>query len=107
MKYLLVTPQFAYNEQGAPTPGGLLQFGRCLARALASSPSLESLDVWCQVVSPRMQPTIQDFVHAYAPPNLHRRIRGFVRRPLPIASPLAESSRHSKSVPVTYTSLNY
>src|SRR5713101_6182578 len=22
MNYLLVTPQFAYNEQGAPTPGG-------------------------------------------------------------------------------------
>jgi phosphatidyl-myo-inositol dimannoside synthase len=106
MKYLLVTPQFAYDEQGAPTPGGLLQFGRCLARALASSPDLESLDVWCQVDSPRMAPAIQALVRAHAHPSLRLRVRGFGGRRLALAGAMAESCRQGKFDRVMYTLVN-
>src|SRR5258708_35925188 len=106
MNYLLVTPQFAYNEQGAPTPGGLLQFGRCLARALASSPSLESLDVWCQVDSARMAAAIRELLRAHAQPGLHLRVRGFGGCRLALACAMAESCRQGKFDRGMYTLLN-
>src|SRR5258708_3382029 len=106
MKYLLVTPQFAYNEQGTPTPGGLLQFGRCLARALASSPSLESLDVWCQVDSPRMTPAIRELVHASSHPGLELRVRGFGGQRTSLAGAMAEACRRGRLDRVIYTLLN-
>jgi phosphatidylinositol alpha-1,6-mannosyltransferase len=106
MKYLLVTPQFAYDEQGTPTPGGLLQFGRCLARALASSLSLESLDVWCQVDSPRMAPAIHELVRDYAHPSLHLRVRGFGGHRLALAGAMAESCRRKQFDRVMYTLVN-
>ncbi len=106
MKYLLVTPQFAYNEQGTPTPGGLLQFGRCLARALASSPSLESLDVWCQVDSPRMAPAIRELVHASSHPGLELRVRGFGGQRTSLAGAMAEACRRGRLDRVIYTLLN-
>src|SRR6185295_4418765 len=106
MKYLLVTPQFAYDAQGTPTPGGLLQFSRCLARALASSPSLSSLDVWCQVDSPRMATQIRELIQAYAHPGLILRIRGFAGRRLALAGAMAESCARRRFDRVMYTLLN-
>src|SRR5713226_6753922 len=91
MKYLLVTPQFAYNEQGTPTPGCLLQFGRCLARALASSPNLESLDIWCQVDAPHTAPAIRDLIQTCAHPGLLLRVRGFGGHRLTLAGAMAKS----------------
>src|SRR5437879_7905967 len=106
MKYLLVTPQFAYDETGCATPGGLLQFGRCLARALASSPSLESLDVWCQVDSPRMAPAINEPVRAYSHPELALRVRGFGGHRLVLAGAMAEACCQNKFDRVMYTLVN-
>ena len=106
MKYLLVTPQFGYDEQGRATPGGLLQFSRCLARALASSPSLGSLDVWCQVDSPGMAPKIREVVKAYAHPGLVLRVRGFGGRRLSLGCAMAESCRRNRFDRVMYTLVN-
>src|SRR6266852_1923534 len=91
MNYLLVTPQFAFDEQGRATPGGLLQFGRCLARALASSPGLKSLDVWCQVDSPHVEPQLRGLVETYAHPGLDLRVRAFGGQRLRLTRALAES----------------
>jgi phosphatidylinositol alpha-1,6-mannosyltransferase len=106
LKFLLVTPQFAYDEQGSPTPGGLLQFNRCLARALASSPGLSSLDVWCQVDSPRREPQMQELVQTYAHPSLGLRVRGFGASRLALLGAMAASCRQGRFDRVTYTLLN-
>jgi phosphatidyl-myo-inositol dimannoside synthase len=104
MKCLLVTPQFAYDEQGCATPGGLLQFGRCLARALASSPGLESLDIWCQVDAPRMAPAIRELVQTFAHPGLTLRVRGFGGHRLTLACAMAKSCQNFDRV--MYTLVN-
>src|SRR6185436_20235009 len=104
MKYLLVTPQFAYDEQARPTPGGLLQFSRCVARALASSPSLTMLDVWCQVDSPRTAAQLRDLVQTHAHPSLHLRVRGFGGSRLALLTTMAASRRRFDRV--MYTLVN-
>src|SRR5947209_11245229 len=91
MRYLLVTPQFGYDEQAKPTPGGLLQFGRCLARALASSPALTSLDVWCQVDSPAAESRIWGIVQAYAHSGLELRVRAFGGSRMALTRAMADS----------------
>ena len=106
MKLLLITPQFAYDERGNPTPGGLLQFSRCLSRALASSPSLSSLDVWCQVDSPRKESQIQERIQAYAHPNLDLHVRGFSGRRLSLAGAMAASCQRGSFDRVMYTLVN-
>jgi len=106
LKYLLVTPQFGYDEQGRATPGGLLQFGRCLARALASSPGLRSLEVWCQVDSPRAEPHIRHLVQEYAHAGLDLRIRAFGGRRLRLCYAMAESCWSRGFDRVMYTLLN-
>jgi len=106
LKYLLVTPQFGYDEHGRATPGGLLQFGRCLARALASSPGLRSLEVWCQVDSPRAEPHIRYVVQEYAHAGLDLRIRAFGGRRLRLCYAMAESCWSQGFDRVMYTLLN-
>jgi phosphatidylinositol alpha-1,6-mannosyltransferase len=106
MRYLLVTPQFGYDERGRITPGGLLQFSRCLARALASSPDLRSLDVWCQVDAPHAGPEIHELVREYAHLRLKLRVRGFGGRRLLLARAMAESCCGGKFDRVMYTLVN-
>jgi phosphatidylinositol alpha-1,6-mannosyltransferase len=106
MKYLLVTPQFGYDEKGRATPGGLLQFGRCLARALASSPDLSSLDIWCQVDSRHKETHIAELAQTYAHPKLDLRVRAFGGRRLSLAGALAESCRRGRFDRVMYTLVN-
>jgi phosphatidyl-myo-inositol dimannoside synthase len=106
MRYLLVTPQFGYDEQGMVMPGGLLQFGRCLARALASSRGLRSLDVWCQVDAPYMQPQIRALVQAYAHRDLELRVRAFGGRRLALIGAMAEACFRRRFDRVMYTLVN-
>src|SRR5437899_12250927 len=106
MKYLLVTPQFGYDSQGRATPGGLLQFGRCVARALASSPGLQSLDVWSQVDSPSAEPMIRELVQTYAHPALDLRVRAFGGRRLLLAGAMAEACWRKRFDRVMYTLVN-
>src|SRR6185436_5011795 len=74
--------------------------------ALASSPSLSSLDVWCQVDSPRMATQIRELIQAYAHPSLILRIRGFAGRRLALAGAMAESCARRRFDRVMYTLLN-
>src|SRR5713101_6069761 len=106
LKYLLVTPQFGYDEKGRAIPGGLLQFSRCLSCALASSPDLHSLDIWCQVDSPGAEPQIRNLIQAHAHPGLVLRVRGFAGRRLSLALAMAEACASRKFDRVIYTLLN-
>jgi phosphatidylinositol alpha-1,6-mannosyltransferase len=106
VRLLLVTPQFGYDELGRPTPGGLLQFSRCLARALASSPRLHSLDVWCQVDAPQSEPDIRAALAPYLRPGLALRVRGFGASRFSLAAAMAESCLNRRFDHVIYALLN-
>ena len=106
MRYLLVTPQFAFDAKARATPGGLLQFGRCLARALASSPGLRSLEVWCQVDSPRAELQIRKLVESYAHPALNLRVRAFGGRRFPMIRAMAEACCRRRFDRVMYALIN-
>jgi len=71
MKYLIVAPQLGFTSSGEIVPGGLLQFGRCVVRALASSPSIEILVIWCQVDSPAASKYIRQMISIYAHPAIN------------------------------------
>jgi phosphatidylinositol alpha-1,6-mannosyltransferase len=101
-----VTPQFACDQAGRATPGGLLQFSRCLARALASSPRLSSLDVWCQVDAPHTEPSIREALEPYLRRGLALRVRGFGASRLSLAAAMAESCFNRRFDHVSYTLLN-
>ena len=45
MKLLLVAPDLGFLPTGEIAPGGLQNFGRCVARALASSPDIQVEDI--------------------------------------------------------------
>jgi len=77
MKYLIVAPQLGYELSGGLVPGGLLQFGRCVARAMASFRNIERLGIWCQVDPPGVEGLISRTVQPYAHPALRLDIRAF------------------------------
>src|SRR5690349_10839839 len=80
MRYLIIVPQLGYELSGELVPGGLLQFGRCVARAMASFSCIEKLGIWCQVDPPGVEGTISRTVQPYAHPDLSLDIRAFGRR---------------------------
>lgn len=77
MRYLLVVPQIGFDLSGGIIPGGLLQFSRCVIRALASSPSIEKLGIWTQVDPHNTEPMIERMVRVYAHPGLELDVRSF------------------------------
>jgi phosphatidyl-myo-inositol dimannoside synthase len=77
MRYLVVAPQLGFTSSGSLIAGGLQQFGRCLVRAVASSPTVKKLGIWSQVESEDVQPFIRNMVRVYAHNQLELDIRGF------------------------------
>jgi glycosyltransferase involved in cell wall biosynthesis len=77
LRYLVVAPQLGYEPSGKIVPGGLLQFGRCIARAMSSSPSIKKLGIWSQVDSPGVEKLIENTVRTYAHASLDLEIRVF------------------------------
>jgi phosphatidyl-myo-inositol dimannoside synthase len=86
MNYLIVAPQLGYEVSGRVVPGGLLQFGRCVARAMASFKSITRLGIWCQVDPPGVEDMIFRMVQPYAHPALQLDIRAFGGQRLSMAS---------------------
>ncbi len=66
MRILLIAPQLGFEQSGAVVPGGLLNFGRCVARVLASSPSVHQLGIWCQVDPAGTEHFIHDMLRVHA-----------------------------------------
>ena len=77
MRYLVIAPQLGFQSDGSVIPGGLLTFGRCVVRALASSPKVEKLGVWCQVDQSAVGPWIERMIQVHAHRNLDLEVRGF------------------------------
>ncbi len=77
MKYLLVAPQLGFAPSGKVFPGGLQQFARCVARALASSPTIEKLGVWSLLELPGTEKIIERLIRVYAHPSLDLEVRVF------------------------------
>jgi phosphatidylinositol alpha-1,6-mannosyltransferase len=66
MRWLLVVPELGVRPGASFVPGGLQQFGRCVARALASSPAVSALGVWAQVDHRSRASAIRQLVQPYA-----------------------------------------
>jgi glycosyltransferase involved in cell wall biosynthesis len=77
MKYLAIASQLGFTPSGSVVAGGLQQFGRCLVRALASSPSIEQLGIWSQVDQPGAEQFIRKMVLVYAHDNITLDVRCF------------------------------
>lgn len=77
MRYLVVAPQLGYQLSGDLIPGGLLQFGRCVLRAMGSFPQIKKLGIFCQVDPSGVEEMIERTVRTYAHPSLELDIRAF------------------------------
>ena len=77
MKYLVVASELGFTPTGSLLAGGLQQFGRCLVRTLASSPSIERLDVWSQVEHSEAEQYIQNMIRIYAHEQLNLDVQGY------------------------------
>ncbi len=106
MKYLLIAPQLGFEPSGKFTIGGLLQFGRCVARAMASFPFIEKLGIWCQVDHPTTQQAIEKMVKIYAHPDLELDIRGFGKSRVRLAAAVAQASFQKEYDQVMYILVN-
>jgi len=77
MRYLIIVSQLGFTPSGSIVAGGLQQFGRCLVRVLASSPSIRQLGIWSQVDQPEAELFIRKMVQVYAHDQIDLNIRGF------------------------------
>ena len=77
MRYLIVASQLGFQPDGSITPGGLLQFGRCVVRALSASRHVSKLGIYCQVDDASVEMKIRRMVEVYAHPELNLEIKGF------------------------------
>ncbi|MBI5648841.1 MAG: glycosyltransferase family 4 protein [Chloroflexi bacterium] len=89
---MIVAPQLGYELSGGLSPGGLLQFGRCVARAIGSSPSITKLGVWCQVDKPGVEHLIEQTIRTYAHPKLELQVRVFGGSQIKLASAVATAN---------------
>ncbi|MEZ4671527.1 MAG: glycosyltransferase family 4 protein [Anaerolineae bacterium] len=74
---LIVAPQLGFTPNGEIVPGGLLNFGRCVARAVASFPGMKKLGVWCQVDMAGSEAYIERMLRVYADDHVELDIRCF------------------------------
>lgn len=77
MRYAVVAPQFGFEPDGSLLPGGLLQFGRCVVRALASCPQVERLGVFSQVDHAASAQDVRRMLRYHAHPALQLDVRCF------------------------------
>jgi phosphatidylinositol alpha-1,6-mannosyltransferase len=106
VNYLLIVPQLGVEVSGAIVPGGLLQFGRCLARALASTRQITKLGVWCQNEQPGTEDLIRRMLRVYAHPGLFVEIRVFGRSRWKLAEAVARSSIRREYDEIMYALIN-
>lgn len=77
MRYLVVASQLGFLPGGGLVPGGLLQFGRCVARALASAPTVTRLGVWAQVDEAAVARDVARMIQVHAHPALELDVHCF------------------------------
>lgn len=77
MRFSVVCPGLGFTPDGRISPGGLETFGRCVVRALASSPSLTRLSVWSQIDPPQTEHLVAKMIGIYAHPQLRLELRNF------------------------------
>ena len=70
MRYLVVASRLGFLPGGGLVPGGLLQFGRCVVRALASAPTVTRLGVWAQVDEAAVVRDVEGMIPVHAHPAL-------------------------------------
>lgn len=92
MRYLIIASQLGFTPSGSIVAGGLQQFGRCLVRALASSPSIEQLGIWSQVDQPDAELFIRKMAQVYAHDQIALDIRGFGGNRTKLAMATAEAN---------------
>jgi phosphatidyl-myo-inositol dimannoside synthase len=106
MKYLLIVPDLGFLPSGNVSPGGLANFGRCVARALASSPSIEQLSIWDQLDLPTTKDIIERMVNVYAHPGLQLDVRCFGGSKVKLASAVAWACLRKRCDYVMYLLVN-
>lgn len=77
MNFLLIAPDLGFTPSGDISPGGLQNFGRCVARVLASTDRIDRLDVWTQTDAPATHTLIRRMLDVYTHPYLALDVRGF------------------------------
>jgi phosphatidylinositol alpha-1,6-mannosyltransferase len=92
MRYLVVASQLGFTPSGSIVAGGLQQFGRCLVRALASSPSIERLDIWSQVEQPQTGKFVKKMVQVYAHDRITVDVREFGENRTKLAMAIAAAN---------------
>lgn len=65
MNCLLIVPQLGMGANGGYVPGGLAQFGRCVARAMASVKEWDRLGVWSLVDDPQSVVRTQEMLSRF------------------------------------------
>jgi phosphatidylinositol alpha-1,6-mannosyltransferase len=73
-------------------PGGLATAARCIVRALASSPTIEKLGIWCQLEQPGTDDFIRQMVQVYAHRSLDLEVRIFAGSRARLAAAVAGAS---------------
>jgi len=106
MKYLVVAPQLGFTTQGEIIPGGLLQFGRCVVRALASSPDITKLSIYCQVDPCGVEPQIRDMVSFHSNPALELDVQCFGGNEIKISHKVMWACLHHAFDRVMYLLIN-
>ncbi len=106
MKYLLIAPQLGFDRSGNIKPSGLMLFGRCVARALASSPDITELGVWSLVEEPQTEPFIRQMLNQYAHSKLALNIKGFGGSKAKLAMAIASASWQNHYDQVMYLLVN-
>ena len=106
MKYLIVIPQLGFTPSGNIIPGGLLQLGRCVIRALSSSPSISTLAIWCQVDLPAISDHIRRMLSFHAHPNLKIEIKCFGGSKIKIATSIISANIQKSYDRVMYLLVN-
>ncbi len=92
MKCLVIAPQLGFTTSGLVLPGGLQQFGRCLVRALASSPSVKKVGIWSQVDPPEAEPFVRKMVAVHAHDRLTLDVRCFGGNRLKLSAAVAAAN---------------
>jgi phosphatidyl-myo-inositol dimannoside synthase len=77
MKLLVITPQLGFEPKGQIIPGGLQQFSRCIARALASSPQITHLGIWAQVDAAETVPLVRKMLESHRHDKIALDVRCF------------------------------
>jgi glycosyltransferase involved in cell wall biosynthesis len=106
MRLLLVVPRLGMEPSGNVIPGGLENVGRCIARALASSPDITKLGVFSLSDECTAEPIITQMIQAYRHNDLELSVRAFDGGRTALTFSMAEVSLFRSYEYVMYVLIN-